>query len=116
MLDQSVKKVIEVLEGTDADFADLVGQEKAGDNRKTLVEWLESQIPEELEEEVKEVKSVKPAPVEVKDAIDTVEGGEWAIVDLISVLSQRRDHWQRKASCGLENIRVHLSEIKITVR
>lgn len=140
VLDQSVKKAIGELDGTDADFQDLLVEERAGKNRKTLVKWLEKQggvVPDsenDMEDEIErwatkpvvdtsvpevepvyEEKSVESLAPNVA-GIDSIEGGEMSISDLIAVLSEKRDRWQRSASCGLENIRVHLSEINITVR
>jgi len=130
-LDQSVKNVIKTLEGKNVNFQEWLEQERDGKNRKTLVKWLEKQcaqspqVPPQAEEEsatddpAPEVESVhvEPEPsAPVVEAIDVVGGGEMSISDLIAVLSEKRDSWQRAASCGLENIRVHLPEIKITVR
>ena len=106
----SVKDTIKELKGTDADFADLIEQEKAGKNRKSLIKWLEEQLPESLQ--AAEVATEET----LVGQVDTIEGGELPINDLITILSQKRDRWQRSRGCGLENIRVHLGEIQVTVR
>lgn len=143
VLNQSVKKVIDAIlvggdvtvqtdDGTSTvpvvDLQALLEQERAGKNRKTLVKWLEkqgaqsSEPSEEESEDVTNIDASSPlepvyeAPKTSVPAIDFIDGGEMAISELIDVLCQKRDSWQRSASCGLENIRVHLAEIKITVR
>lgn len=149
ILKQSVRNVIEALEGVDADFQALLEEERAGKNRKSLVKWLEKQDAqscaptpgeevsegeEAVDASVPEVEPVYAAPEPVlagpdqatRDyiargqaivaGIDSIEGGEMAISELIDALCQKRDSFQRSASCGLENIRVHLAEIKITIR
>ncbi len=124
VLDQSVKNVIGALEGVDADFQALLEEERAGKNRKSMIAWLEEQdaqgseiAPELVEEEPPETTDVSMPDVEPVYVAPTWEdGGEMSIATLISGLCQKRDELQRSTSCGVENIRVSLSEIKISVR
>lgn len=136
VLKQSVKNVIEDLEGTGADFQELIEEERVGKNRKSMIGWLEKQgaqrpTPEAdstVDASAPEVESVyaEPSlPVESPEAplVDFLAKGvleygesEYAISVLIAILSEKRDMIQRSTSCGLENIRVHLAGIKITVR
>lgn len=130
VLDQSVKNAIEVLEATGGDVPALLEEERAGKNRKSMITWLEKQDAirssapsvgesENVDTSAPEVEPVYVEPEAPKVAvvgIDSIEGGEMAISELISVLCQKRDRWQRSTSCGLENIRVHLSDIQISVR
>lgn len=124
VLNQSVKKIKEVLGDAKANYADLIEVEKAGKNRKTLIAWLEEQMqeeesaPETLEPTDVSVPDVEPVYVKPEApvaGIDSIEGGEMAISELIDVLCQKRDRWQRSTSCGLENIKVHVSDIQISV-
>lgn len=132
ILEQSVKNVIKTLESTTSgtDFQALLEEERAGKNRRSMVEWLEKQdaqgtgpvgasVPEVepvyVEPEATEEPSAVTPVVSVVDK-NPLKGSEVSISDLIAALCQERDRLQRSASCGVENIRVHLSEIKITVR
>lgn len=144
ILEQRVKDVKKTLlkdqaddDTTVPDFQALLEEERAGKNRKILIAWLEEQdahaLPPEASEptdvSVLEVESVytgvDPAvagadvsvPVKpvVAAGIDSIEGGVIPIGELISILCQKRDSWQRSTSCGVENIKVHLSDITISV-
>lgn len=140
VLNQSVKNVIEALDRTGdgvislSRFKVLLEEERAGKNRKGLVKWLEEQDAQSsvaptdgegaVNASVPEVEPVYAGPSPKTDASapktpddrKTIRGGEYAISDLIAILSEKRDTIQRSRSCGVENIRVHLAGIKITVR
>jgi len=136
-LKQSVKNAIGELDGTGADFQALLEEERAGKNRKVLVKWLEKQdaqgrsvhadgkttrvvdtsAPEVEPVYVEPVVEEPPeSPVVAVAGIDPLGSGEVSISDLIATLCQERDRLQRSTSCGVENIRVHISGIKISVR
>lgn len=139
ILNQRVKEVKKALltgqaddDTTAPDFQVLLEEERAGRNRKTLIAWLEDQdaqssspsvegsvdasAPEVEPVYVEPETDVKPVVEEAPVAgIDSIEGGVIPINELISVLCQKRDRWQRSMSCGVENIKVHLSDIQISV-
>ena len=135
VLDHSIKDVIKVIEATGPDIQALLEEERGGKNRKSLIAWLENQdaqgseaagegfesTPEaapadaslpEVEPEVEPPTEPPKAPVA---GVDSIEGGVFSVSELIDVLCQKRDSLQRSASCGLENIKVHLSDITISI-
>lgn len=130
ILKQSVKNVIEALgkPGPVADFQAILEEERAGKNRKTLVKWLEQQDaqgsgPTPEADSTVDASAPEVEPVYVEPVVEEPPGWEFGpikgyvpIGDLIDHLCQERDRLQRSTSCGVENIIVHLSDIKISVR
>jgi len=107
----------------------MLGEERAGKNRKSMITWIEEQLEQSLktpaestptDASVPDVEPVYVVPeTEVSpkalEGIDSLEGGWTPIGELIAILCQERDRLQRSTSCGVENIKVHLSDIQISV-
>ncbi len=142
VLKQSIAKVKAALAAqilTGEEYLALRDAEIAGDNRKSLVTWLEARAvppppaeetaPDPAPESASEPESapepaldppviptIPPAMEPGRHLLETLDSGTQTLSAAITLLTQRQERWRRSIGCGREELLLTTTGLKISLK